>query len=91
MPREFEKVDGEVTFISQSEQINEDEATIKISKLRVDIDPLVIVWQVEVSTGDACWMESFGSDNETIAFLKGLQAGYSMSSNKYLSIPGLPR
>jgi hypothetical protein len=51
---------------------------ILITKVEVETEPPLAVWQVEVYTNDGTWMEAFKTDAELACFLRGVQVACSM-------------
>ena len=63
---------------------------IKCSAAQVcpaDDFPEVTVFAVEISREDHTWLESFSTDAEMWAFLKGVQAGSAMTGGPHVPIP----
>ena len=66
---------------------------IDITPVRVDTDPPISVWQVELSNvnHNTAWSETWPTKEHLRAFLRGLQAGAAMTSNLSLRRPEIPR
>lgn len=61
-----------------------------VTRCQVYIHPLVDVFHVELITDESVWEESYGSEAELNAFLKGVQAGCSMVGHLFIR-PEIPR
>lgn len=65
--------------------------TITVERGRVPLDPSVDVFHVVLQTKDGVWEESFGSEIETYAFLRGVEAGSYMLGATNVSAPEIPQ
>jgi hypothetical protein len=57
---------------------------INVQKVRVDADPSVEIYSVDMETDGSTWRETFTTDIELRAFFRGLQAGSAMMHNTLL-------
>jgi len=48
---------------------------INVTRHRVELDPPIEVFNVELTKKGGCWMETWGSKDQLQAFLKGIEAG----------------
>lgn len=52
--------------------------------------PVITIYDVEVLADDGVWLESFATEAEVHAFLRGLQAGSQMNGGPYFPLPDFP-
>lgn len=62
---------------------------VGVARARVELDPPVDVFNAEVHDGEGEWRESFGSEVELKAFLRGIQVGCDMAGMS-VDIPPVP-
>ena len=63
--------------------------TIKTQTFR--LDPGLMVYEVELQNDKrGMWRESFGCRLEVERFLRGLEAGYNITTGRFLRLPLIP-
>ncbi len=60
---------------------------VQPQKIALEEFPEVTVFTVELSSETGSWLETFGTELELRAFLRGLQAGSQMTGGPYLNVP----
>jgi hypothetical protein len=63
---------------------------IKINTQTFRLDPSLMVYQVEVECKGKIWRETYGSRSDLANFLRGLEAGYNMTTDGFLRLPLIP-
>lgn len=66
-----------------------DDITLKIKRVRVELDPSIEVFHVEMKNAKNTWSHSAGSVADLRIFLEGVRAGVGLSGG-YLSVPEIP-
>lgn len=60
---------------------------IKVSTKTIHLDPNIMVYEIELERDEKVWKETYGSRQEVDRFLRGLEAGYNMTSGGFLRLP----
>lgn len=63
---------------------------IDITPYRVDTEPSLNVWQVEIYDATSSWRETYPTTESLQAFLRGFEAGAAMIGKKLTSRPEIP-
>ena len=63
---------------------------IKVSTKAVRLDPSLMVYEVELQNDRGVWRETYGSRQEVDRFLRGVEAGYNLSTGRFLRLPMVP-
>ncbi len=63
---------------------------IAITRHEVAIDPPIPVFHVAMGNDRESWEESFGTEVELRAFLRGIKAGCSVFGGRFLDEPEIP-
>ena len=62
---------------------------ITLTRLR-NFDPPVLIYSVEISDDKQEWRETFGDLSTLDTWLKGLKAGFMLSSEQFVPTPEMP-
>lgn len=60
---------------------------IKVSTKTIRLDPGIMVYEVELQNDKGVWRETYGSRFEVQTFLRGVEAGYNLTSGGFLNLP----
>jgi hypothetical protein len=61
-----------------------------VERLQVYLSPVLDVFEVKLRSESAEWHESFATEAEVKAFMKGVQAGSQMTGGPMLRMPEIP-
>lgn len=64
---------------------------IEIRAEKLETDPPLTIYHLEVINETGSWRETFGDPVEVVTFMKGLACGCMMVGDLYLHIPNVPQ
>lgn len=60
---------------------------IKVTTQTIHLDPGLLIYEIELERDEKIWRETFGSRQEVDRFLRGVEAGYNLTSSGFLNLP----
>lgn len=54
------------------------------------LDPGLMVYEVELQNDRGVWRETYGSKSEVVTFLRGVEASYNLVTGSFLRLPLIP-